>query len=391
MTDNFEIRRGVPEERDALLSFLNKAFGYPDDNGTEFSSLLPKLYDPEHDPCSHNLLAVRGGEIIGAVGIYERDFAFGDTTLRSCGIGNVACRADSRGGGVMTALMRRAIADMTSSGADFSDLGGRRHRYGHFGYESAGQTYTFAIRRDATRHIGVDSLKTDVNAVLVTSTDTSIIDAMYELFTSQPFHAVRPRNMFYKIVTTWYSKPIAFMRGGAFLGYVISRDDRCSELILRDAADFTSIIQAIFNLNAQFDKIELSIPPYDVAILSEAYRFYNSTSIHHCEQINIFNYSRFVDAFLRLKASVEQLPDGEATFIIDSELKTEAFHVTVDNGITSVEPTSATTATENAIRLSHNEAVSFFTGLLSPARFIAPFHVRAWFPLPVFIPYADHV
>ena len=390
MTANFEIRRGLPEERDALLSFLNKAFGYPDKNGAEFSTFLPKLYDPECDPCGHNLLAIRNGEIIGAVGIYERDFTVGDMTLHSYGIGNVACRADARGCGIMTTLLRRAITDMTSPSADFSDLDGRRHRYGHFGYELAGQTYTFAIRRDAARHIGADN-KTDVTAVYITPSDTSTIDSMYELFTSQPFHAIRPRDMFYKIITTWYGKPIAFMRGGAFLGYVILRGDRYTELILRDASDFASIIQSIFNSNTQVDKIELSIPPYDVAILNEAYRFMDYMSARHCEQINIFNFSRFVDAFLRLKASIEPLPDGEASFFIDSEPRTEAFHVSVKNGIPSVESISTTTITPKAIRLSHNEAISFFTGLLSPARSCAPFHVRAWFPLPVFIPYADHV
>lgn len=390
MTANFEIRRGLPEERDALLSFLNEAFGYPDVNGVEFSTFLPKLYDPEHDPCGHNLLAVRDGEIIGAVGIYERDFKVGDMTLHSYGIGNVACRADARGGGVMTTLMRRVIADMTSSGADFSDLGGRRHRYGHFGYESAGLNYTFTIRRDAMRHIGAD-VKTDVTAVYVTPSDTSTIDSMYEFFASQPFHAVRPRDVFYKIITTWYGKPIAFARGGDFLGYVILRGDSYTELILRDAADFASIIKAIFDLNKQAEKIELSIPPYDAAILNEAYRFMDYMSTRHCEQINIFNFSRFVDAFLRLKASIEPLPDGESSFIINGEHRTEAFHISVKEGVPFVEPLSTSTDTLKAIHLSHNEAISFFTGILSPARSQAPLHVKAWFPLPVYIPYADHV
>ena len=114
-------------------------------------------------------------------------------------------------------------------------------------------------------------------------------------------------------------------------------------------------------------------------------------STRHCEQINIFNFSRFVDAFLRLKASIEPLPDGESSFIINGEHRTEAFHISVKEGVPFVEPLSTSTDTLKAIHLSHNEAISFFTGILSPARSQAPLHVKAWFPLPVYIPYADHV
>ena len=133
MTNDITIRYATDADYDALLPMLDQAFGFPSERTNGFEELLPKLYHPEMT----QLLAVKNGEIAGAVGLFERKINVCGEILTTVGIGNVACRSDLRGEGIMSALMRKATADIIASGADLSDLGGRRHRYAHFGYECA--------------------------------------------------------------------------------------------------------------------------------------------------------------------------------------------------------------------------------------------------------------
>jgi hypothetical protein len=52
--------RGYPEMYDDLMDFMNYVFGF-NGNESDFKKLLPKLYNPDCDPCYNNYVVTENG------------------------------------------------------------------------------------------------------------------------------------------------------------------------------------------------------------------------------------------------------------------------------------------------------------------------------------------
>jgi len=69
------------------------------------------------------LVADEQGDVLCHVGLFLREATWDDRAVRIGGIGGVATRADSRGRGLATAAMQRAVAELGGpGGADFGLL-----------------------------------------------------------------------------------------------------------------------------------------------------------------------------------------------------------------------------------------------------------------------------
>ena len=136
-----EIKKCERKEYRELLDMLNEAFGY---QGDWFQHNLPDCTPYEElasdEQIARHTIAIKDGEVIGCVGAYPRKVAVGDGfVVNAFGIGQVSCKKEERGRGVMSALMNAAIDDEVKKGAILSYLWGSESRYRHFGYEPAGE------------------------------------------------------------------------------------------------------------------------------------------------------------------------------------------------------------------------------------------------------------
>ena len=103
----------------------------------------------------------------------------------------------------------------------------------------------------------------------------------------------------------------------------------------------------------------------------------------------MLNYERTVRAFLRLKAKCASvpMPDGELTMLIHGRGGDENITVSVKNGVPDVRRTDK----KADLEYDHLTAMNVLFAPLCPERDRLPVFARIWFPLPIFIYYADAV
>ncbi len=380
MRNSIEIRHARHDEYDELLRVLDSVFGFPSDRTDGFLDLLPKLYKKEYNPCENNIIAALDGEIVGAVGLYERDIIVGENRLKTIGIGNVACRADMRGEGIMTELMTAAVNEIISRGADLSDLGGRRHRYGHFGYECAGRAYSFDIRSDVFRHIGEEKPLSDIFCAPI---EDHLVCAE-ELYNSRPYRFDRGAG-FSDIISSWCAEPSALICGSEFRGYAVVDGDRISELCLGDPSDFASAIRALIRKIGD-DDISITLHETERGLMREITKLYDGVRVKSNEQVAVINHRKTVETMLAYSASLKPLPDGEIPLLIHGIAGDEKFTLTVKNG-----EISSQDGADTPIELSQNEAVALLYGLHSPHRIYLDKAAESWLPLPLYFPSPDCV
>ncbi len=381
--------RGTHEQFDDYMDFINYVFGF-NGNDSDFIKLLPKLYRPELDPAYNSFNAVEDGHFKAAIGAFPSRHRVCGTELFCVGIGNVAVHPRARSKGYMRKLMEMAIDDMIAQGADFSALGGRRQRYNYFSYEQGGAQVSMIVNPDNIRHcfgkepapFTVSSIKPDEDAIL---------DAVAALSAAQPFAPLRPRAELYHILTSWRAVPLKVMDGDRFVGYAISKPDCITEILVIDTADFIGAVRSLYayctTRNGARHYITLKLPTWQRDYIRALEPISEGKTVGHPEMFSVFNYRRVLEAFLRLKATTEPLPDGSFTVLIHGRAGDEQFTVTVRNNEVSVTETDAVPE----MTFSHLEAMNFFFAHMCTARLNAPAHVRLWLPVPIWLFNADAV
>ncbi len=372
--------RGTADMREDFLDFINLVFGF---NGkdTDFLKLLPKLYKEEYAPCENNYVVTENGKLKAAIGVYPRTMQVLDETLSVHGIGNVAVHPYSRSKGYMKDLMHQAVQDMIDAGADLADLGGLRQRYQYFSYEIAGTCINFDFTGTSMRHCFGDAPRKDMEFVPVNDADSPWLEPIRDLHSKKLLRVDRPAEQFFDIVRSWQKTLHVILEGDRFVGYCI---DALDELTLVDAeADFVDVLRSYV---AKRGNVTLHLPLHETVMIEKSYKICSHFSMGNDQNYSIFHYKKVLNAFLKLKAAVLPLIDGTLTVQIDGIAGREVLKITVQDGRPTVEDTEEAPQ----IVLEHKEAVSFFFGLVSPARTFCP-TAAAWFPLPLRMDGADHV
>ena len=366
-----------------LIPMLDEVFFSESENPRmRFNTILPKLYKPEYSPCENNIIVRENEAIKAAVGLYYDTVYVGSKSLTVGGIGNVAVANDSRGKGYMVDCMNFAIEEMKALNTDFSVLGGDRQRYGYFGYEPVGFNYKFSINKTNIKHVFNSDNKKDFRAVELKSDDTEILAAIGKLYRSRPCRYERPDSKLYDILLSWDSVPFAVYEGERFVGYFVTDYDRKNvrEIDTVSLDDTLDTVVCIMNALG-VDSVGFSTPPYMLEKAEYLARICCDSAIYNTEMLNIFNFGRFIDAFLSLKsASGTVLGDGKFTLLVHGIKRDENITITVNGGKVSVEQT------DNApdLELEHNEAVRMLCALFSQRRTGLPAFAQSWFPLPFF-------
>jgi len=141
-TPDAQIRPLHSDERDALVALLD-GWELPDGWRGRASEFFRRYLD--HDPTfepRNVVVAERAGRLVACAQIFPRELRVraGDALARVSvgGIGSVFTRPEARGGGVASAVLERAIAEMRARGMALSVLFAELHDfYGRLGWQLA--------------------------------------------------------------------------------------------------------------------------------------------------------------------------------------------------------------------------------------------------------------
>ena len=380
MSDYIHMTHGKAEQREKLLELLDLTFGF-NEEGNKFINLLPKLYKEQYHPAENNIILDVDGDMRAAVGLYYNTLTVGDEKLKIGGIGNVAVHPDHRGKGYMQFCMLLALDEMKQNMADLSCLGGARQRYEHFSYQPAGINTSFNYRKDNVKRTLGTGRKSAFTIKELEETDTQYIKEITEIYNSRIFRMERPEEAMFDILHSWNTVPYVALKDGEVKGWFAYYSDKSGihELFYKNEEDIEDVILLALE-NSGNELIKINVPQFDKPLynyLALNCEFYD---IGHAEHFTIFCYENVIRAFLKLKTTYQNLPDGELKVFIQGEKLPEQLKITVKDNIVSVEETDE----KPDIVLKHQEAMRFFGSHYSERRQEAPAFCNAWFPLPLY-------
>ena len=387
MSQNIYCGRGRNVAYTDFMDLINESFGFhePEQN---FLYLLPKCYREEYRPQDSNYVVIdEDGALTTAVGAYDHELVVCGRRIPCRGIGNVGVHPDHRNKGYMKMAMDQSLADMIADGIALSTLGGRRQRYQYFGYDKAGPFYSFEVSSQNARH-ALKDYGQGYTVREITDPADPVIDEIMALNAAQPVNPVRPRDRYLDIANSWHARLLVIARSERFVGYCIGNHySSVSELqIVRDE-DIMDVLKALYDFyNGAY---HIGLPPHQAAYIHALEPIAESLNLGIAMHFNILNYRLVTEAFLALKQTYTDLPDGEMTLLIHGYAGDERIRVAIQNGIPSAEYIPDTTPVD--YELTHLEAIAFLFSPFSPVRDCASALARQWLPLPICMNRADEV
>ncbi len=389
MASNIYCGRGDHIAYADLMDLLNLGFNRtaPD---RAINGLLPKCYREQYHPEKENYVITEEGALVAAAGAYDHKITVCGRDIRCRGVGNVAVHPDHRSKGYMRLVMNKVVEDMVQDGIVLSTLAGQRQRYQYFGYAHAGVQYSFYISPSNIRHLCKTQASPYVTK-LVTDPKDENIDDILRITEKKAYIPIRSREKYLDVANSWKARLLTFSdpaNEDRFVGYCIVKGaDTVTELGVERAQDLMEVMHAIFTyLEKGFT---VNMPAYDsesVAILSPvAERVTLGTAMMY----NVFNYQAVIDAFMALKLSYTQMPDGELRLLIHGYAGDEALCVTVKDGVHMVTPLPLDAAVD--LELAHLQAIALLFNPVSVDREQRSNLVKSWFPLPIYMHSADGV
>lgn len=309
-----EIARLKKENYGELISLLNEVFSKQNGERSDFEKNLPKMCVRDDEHMQKHFGIFEDGKLVAAIGVYPLPACVGGEELMFSTVGNVATHPDYEGRGYMTALLSRAMKELEAIGADASRLGGMRHRYNRFGYETCGTRYSVAFTEQnrKNRFFGIGE---DVTFVKIESFDSDLLSKARKLQSDHRFAVERSEENscfdVYASMRAWQNVPYAAMKDGRMIGYlcVNPRGDTLAEQFAESAEATAEMICAWQRKYG--GTVYFNLFPYDI----ESVRLFASraevVNVKSPSLFKIINWERVISAFMRLKASYTNMPEGE--------------------------------------------------------------------------------
>ena len=398
-----------PEDFDDVMDFGNYVFSHAH-RSIDFPSILPKLYKREFFNDAIHYIAREDGKIKAAVGAYPLEWEFpgpAGLVLPGRGIGMVSVHPYARSRGYMKELMKRALDDMRRDGMVFSCLSGQRQRYEYFGFTPAGSAYSFNCEEGNIRHtLGPDrSAKLASGRLSFKSVgpgDKDLLDSIQALHEAKPARLRRQRDRLYEILSSWRARILAVMEGDFFAGYLIYKtngtEHEITEINLTDLSLLPEVL-GLFLHNGKAagmkDSVKVGAGPHETEKIAALSRFAEDYTENWAYHFQVFDYRRFVEPFMKLKARDRALADGSVVLRIEGS---PPLLLSVAQGVPSAatqpsvvtQPLVATTE----LSLSRLDALHFLFSPLAVQTFPAikeSVFLRSLLPLPLFFESADGI
>lgn len=302
-----EIRKAGPQDYDDLIDFANMVFKL------DFKPVHPRLYDGHPEQAQHHFMALENGRIKAVVGSIPMTLHVLDTTLTGYGIGTVSVHPYARGKGYMKALMKAAVEQARAAGAAFMCLGGQRQRYEYFGFSVSAIQQRFTVTPTNRRHYKA----VDTAAVRF----VPLADAPEYLADCRALHSSQPvwmeRADFAEMAHTWQASCEVICWQDRFAGYCIREEDTVTELLLGPDIDPLPVVLALVE---HCGREVTFLATYEQGRLLDALaKVAERTTVCDSEMLQVLDFARFTEAFLRLKNQLVGLPDGRLVFEVSGQ------------------------------------------------------------------------
>ena len=379
--------RGNEALYDDYFDFINYVFGF-NGNSEDFKQLLPKIYRPEDTPVENSYITLDDGKLKAVVGAFDHKLQVCGIEINCRGIGNVAVHPYARSKGYMKQLMNIALDDMKKDGIDLSILGGRRQRYNYFSYDKGGSSYNFTINNDNLRHTyGKDrSAYHTLEVKKLTPDDKEIFAEIAKLINGQTYCPIREEARMYDILVSWHHVPYALLKDGEFAGYIVADSRKIYEIMTVDNNDFSNAIISFYD-HLAVPSISVVLPEFCTDYIDKLYRLCEGYEIGLNKSFSVFNYAKVIDAFLKLKKSYANLPDGKVTMLIHGIAGDEKLCIGKSGDETFVK----TFEGDADIELDHIDAMNMLFAPFCQARDRLPVFARVALPLPLWVYSTDAV
>ena len=377
--------RGTAEMFDDYMDFINYVFGFNGDS-SDFKKLLPKLYKYEYEPAVSSYVAIEEGKLKSAIGAFDHDISVCGTLIKTRGIGNVAVHPYTRGKGYMKKLMNMALDDMESEGIALSVLGGRRQRYNFFSYDKLGQAVSMSFNSDNFRHIFGKDRKHSLSFKTLKEGDDEIVAKIKALSESHPFYAIRDPKKYFEILSSWNQKTYVAFDNGEFVGYAVGKGSDINELLVYKDNEIREFVCALYDYLGS-SSMHIKLPVFLQGYISELYQLCESYSVETAKSFSVLNYKIVIEAFLKLKATYTELPDGDMILGINGRSCQENIRISVCGGNIAVDYSDEVPALE----LDHLDAMNLLFAPVCPCRENLPYYAKIWLPLPIYLYSSDAV
>jgi predicted acetyltransferase len=378
---DYQIEKGNPEDYEDIIDFGNYVFNF------DFPSLLPKLYKNHREISQYHHIVKKAHRIKAMVGSFPLGLTVCGNYLRGRGIGIVSVHRYSRNSGYMRILMDRAIAEMKAEDCDFAVLSGQRQRYEYWGFTPCGITLNLNFNNSNIKHCQIDI----GNGYKFTEYDDAIANDLENavgLHDMQPVHAVREKDNFIEISSSWNSRILFIYKKNEFTGYISTSDnyENIREILLTNPDEIDKVIVSYMK-NFSLKKTSVVCCLHRPNEFMRLSRLCENHSINSSANIYIINYKNVIKAFMNLKNTFYPLSEG--TLILNIEEKGR-YQIEVKDGTVNVKETDI----PYDISLSHLEASALLFAhssfVNSAYNFTNPL-VKSWFPLPLFYPELDNL
>ena len=390
-----EIVRLDAADFEDLINFLTCSFKEP----RRFDRVWPALYQPTDEHMRCNLAVRRGGRIVAVVGVFPTTLQTGATVLWVAGIGGVTVDPSLRRQGLMRLLMDRALDLIRDEGYQLSFLGGRRHRYQHWGWEKCGVTISMNVDRYGVEHTpdGAPEVAPASNGdtemtLEPLSDDPDIWYALQSLHDRQRVRCHRPESSFHLYLQHCDAQTlVAFDAHGKIVGYMVLDEDGSGVYELVSVDDSTAV---------RMIRMAATRPDHEAGRLN-----IGGLGMHRCSLIKalgplaegvgfglsgnwqVFDWPAVVGSLLALQAEARPLAHGSVVVAIDGQRRALQLSVGPDGSgcqWTDARPDVSTDAF-TAMRMLFGPLPPSLVQSL-PASASA---LEAWCPLPLSLPRLD--
>lgn len=377
-----EYRKGRIEDFDNAVDFANLVFHI------DFRQLLPKLYgDNKQDIMKYHHMILEDNKIKAMVGCFPINMWVGSEKIKTAGIGTVSVHPYSRGKDYMKRLMKVAINESEEASFDMMVLGGARQRYEYFGFTPCATRVKLYANKSNLHHCKEREIAgIHIEPFDTRKSDADVLDKCVELHRSLNIRVEREETQFLEISSSWDSKLYIIYQNQELIGYFIAvkENNNIIELVMKDSQLSDSVLLEWLKITGA-DRIEITANPYDITQIKSLSSICERMNIQNGESLRIMNYPKVLKTFLKQKQKYSPLMEGEWVIEISGKGR---YCIRVEKEQISVEET-----TKNC-HASMNE-IDAMNYIFSPSGYLS--HMadhpleKSWFPIPMYIPYADMV